>query len=180
MDIHERPPMILHKTPAQSDFCNPRWTSVDPLAEVDGHPPGGNERPDPLIVQAPSGCDESFTESYRRQPSSMRVPPNPIPLPAGRTLRLSSPNQYVTLTRMSKVKERRRGTSRISSKNQITIPSDALRSAGLEAGDRVVAHADGAGRVILEREHDVVAEFAGALTGIYHATELDDLRSEWD
>lgn len=81
---------------------------------------------------------------------------------------------------MAKVKERRRGSSTISSKNQITIPADALRDAGLEVGDRVVAHADGAGRVILEREHDVVAEFAGALTGTYDSNELDDLRSEWD
>ena len=80
---------------------------------------------------------------------------------------------------MATVKVRRRGASRISSKNQITIPAEALRNAGLEAGDRVVAHADGAGRVILEREHDVIAEFAGALTGIYRADELDELRSEW-
>lgn len=87
---------------------------------------------------------------------------------------------HATVTNMEKVKERRRGASRISSKHQITIPADALRNAGLEVGDRVVAHADGAGRVILEREHDVVAEFAGALTGTYHSTELDDLRSEWD
>lgn len=89
-------------------------------------------------------------------------------------------NWHATLTNMTNVKERRRGASRISSKNQITIPADALRNAGLEVGDRVVAHADGAGRVILEREHDVVAEFAGALTGVYHRGELDDLRSEWD
>jgi AbrB family looped-hinge helix DNA binding protein len=81
---------------------------------------------------------------------------------------------------MAKVKERRRGASTISSKNQITIPAEALRSAGLEAGDRVLAHADGAGRIVLEREHDVVAEFAGALTGTYRPGELDDLRSEWD
>jgi bifunctional DNA-binding transcriptional regulator/antitoxin component of YhaV-PrlF toxin-antitoxin module len=81
---------------------------------------------------------------------------------------------------VAKVKERRRGASRISAKNQITIPTDALRAAGLEVGDRVVAHADGAGRVVLEREHDVIAEFAGALTGVYDANELDDLRSEWD
>ena len=81
---------------------------------------------------------------------------------------------------MVEVTKRRRGTARISSKNQITIPVDALRSAGLEVGDRVVAHADGAGRVILEREHDVIAEFAGALTGAYRPGELDDLRSEWD
>ena len=81
---------------------------------------------------------------------------------------------------MKEVRERRRGASTISSKNQITIPADALRSAGLEAGDRVVAHADGAGRVVLEREHDVVAEFAGAMTGAYRRGELNDLRSEWD
>ncbi|MGB6059467.1 MAG: AbrB/MazE/SpoVT family DNA-binding domain-containing protein [Microthrixaceae bacterium] len=80
---------------------------------------------------------------------------------------------------MSEVKKRRRGTSRISSKHQITIPTDALRRAGLEVGDRLVARSDGAGRVILEREHDVIGEFAGALTGVYQQDELDDLRSEW-
>ena len=81
---------------------------------------------------------------------------------------------------MSDVKKRSRGTSRISSKHQITIPVDALRSAGLEVGDRVIAHADGAGRVILEREHDVVTEYAGTLTGVYRTDELDGLRAEWD
>ena len=81
---------------------------------------------------------------------------------------------------MSEVKNRRRGATRISSKHQITIPADALRAAGLEIGDRVVAHADGAGRVVLEREHDILAEFSGAMTGAYTTNELDDLRREWD
>lgn len=81
---------------------------------------------------------------------------------------------------MTEVKNRRRGATRISSKHQITIPADALRAAGLEIGDRVVAHADGAGRVVLEREHDILAEFAGTLTGAYTVSELDDLRREWD
>ena len=81
---------------------------------------------------------------------------------------------------MKEVKNRRRGATRISSKHQITIPADALRAAGLEIGDRVVAHADGAGRVVLEREHDVLAEFAGRMTGAYTENELDDLRREWD
>ncbi|MGB3411958.1 MAG: AbrB/MazE/SpoVT family DNA-binding domain-containing protein [Microthrixaceae bacterium] len=81
---------------------------------------------------------------------------------------------------MSEVKKRRRGASKISSKHQITIPTDALRAAGLEIGDRLLARSDGAGRVILEREHDVVADLAGALTGVYQQGELDDLRSEWD
>ncbi len=80
---------------------------------------------------------------------------------------------------MSEVRNRRRGATRISSKHQITIPADALRAAGLEIGDRVVARADGAGRVVLEREHDILAEFAGTMTGAYTANELDDLRQEW-
>jgi bifunctional DNA-binding transcriptional regulator/antitoxin component of YhaV-PrlF toxin-antitoxin module len=81
---------------------------------------------------------------------------------------------------MSKVKNRRRGTSRISSKHQITIPADALREAGLEAGEHLVAHADGPGRIVFEREVDVLAEFVGALTGVYQQDELDHLRNEWD
>ena len=81
---------------------------------------------------------------------------------------------------MKEVKNRRRGATRISSKHQITIPADALRAAGLEIGDRVVAHADGAGRVVLEREHDILAEFAGRMTGAYTDNELDELRKEWD
>lgn len=80
---------------------------------------------------------------------------------------------------MAGVKNRRRGTSRISAKHQITIPADALRAAGLEAGERIVAHSDGPGRVVLERETHVIEEFAGALSGVYAATELDDLRDEW-
>lgn len=80
---------------------------------------------------------------------------------------------------MEKVKRRRRGGSRISAKNQITIPVEAMRGAGLEAGDRVVARADGTGRVVLERQDDVVAELAGALRGAYRPDELNRLRDEW-
>jgi bifunctional DNA-binding transcriptional regulator/antitoxin component of YhaV-PrlF toxin-antitoxin module len=78
-----------------------------------------------------------------------------------------------------KARHRRRGSSRISAKHQVTIPVDALRAAGLEAGERVVARAEGPGRVVLEREDDVLAEFAGALTGVYRRGELDALRGEW-
>ncbi len=92
---------------------------------------------------------------------------------------LPDPASSRTLTSVKEVKKRRRGASRISTKHQITIPVAALRDAGLEVGDRVVARADGAGRVVLEREHDVVTEFAGALTGVYRPGELDDLRDEW-
>ena len=81
---------------------------------------------------------------------------------------------------MEKVKVRRRGTSTISSKHQVTIPIDALEAAGLEVGERLVARAEGPGRVVLERERDVLAEFAGALTGVYRTNEVSTLRDEWE
>jgi len=81
---------------------------------------------------------------------------------------------------MADVKDRRRGTSRVSSKHQVTIPADALRAAGLEVGERLVAHAEGPGRVVFEREIDVLAELAGSLTGVYEPHEVDRLRDEWD
>ena len=81
---------------------------------------------------------------------------------------------------MAKVKQRRRGATTISSKHQVTIPVAELRAAGLEAGERLVARADGPGRVVLEREHDVLAEFTGALTGAYAEAALESLRDEWD
>jgi bifunctional DNA-binding transcriptional regulator/antitoxin component of YhaV-PrlF toxin-antitoxin module len=67
----------------------------------------------------------------------------------------------------------------VSSKNQVTLPVHALRAAGVQAGERLVAHADGPGRIILEREVDVLEKFAGALTGIYRPNELAELREEW-
>ena len=83
---------------------------------------------------------------------------------------------------MKNVKEeggaRRHGT-RISSKHQITIPAQALRAAGLKVGERLLARVDGPGRVVLEREDDVLAQYAGILTGVYERDELDRLRSEW-
>lgn len=80
---------------------------------------------------------------------------------------------------MENVRNRRQGATTISAKHQITIPVAELREAGLEAGERLVARADGPGRVILEREHDVLADFAGALSGVYVDGELDALRDEW-
>jgi bifunctional DNA-binding transcriptional regulator/antitoxin component of YhaV-PrlF toxin-antitoxin module len=99
---------------------------------------------------------------------------------SGRWRSLSAAVISVTFTTVEYVKERRRGSTTISSKHQVTIPVSELRAAGLAAGERLVARADGPGRVILEREHDVLSEFAGALTGAYSEASLDSLRDEWD
>ncbi len=92
----------------------------------------------------------------------------------------SPPPTTLTFTFVTEVKKRRRGTSRLSSKHQVTIPADALRAAGLEVGERLIFHAEGPGRVVLEREADVLDEFSGTLTGVYEPNELIHLRDEWD
>jgi bifunctional DNA-binding transcriptional regulator/antitoxin component of YhaV-PrlF toxin-antitoxin module len=80
---------------------------------------------------------------------------------------------------MEKVKKPWRAT-KISQKHQVTIPIDAMRIAGLEVGERVIARADGPGRVVLEREEDVISSFSGSMTGIFEREMLERLRNEWD
>jgi bifunctional DNA-binding transcriptional regulator/antitoxin component of YhaV-PrlF toxin-antitoxin module len=82
-------------------------------------------------------------------------------------------------TSMEKVKNQGRST-KISVKHQVTIPIDAMRIAGLEAGERVMARAEGPGRVVLERQDDVLERFSGSLTGVFDQRILDQLRNEWD
>lgn len=74
---------------------------------------------------------------------------------------------------------RRRGTTAISSKHQVTIPVDAMHEAGFRPGDRLRARAEGAGKVVLEREANPLDEFLGTLTGVYAGFDLDALRDEW-
>lgn len=74
---------------------------------------------------------------------------------------------------------RERGTTRISAKNQATIPVEALRKAGLRPGDVVRAQAAGPGRIVLLREEDTIRKFAGALTGVFRRGDLERLRREW-
>jgi AbrB family looped-hinge helix DNA binding protein len=76
-----------------------------------------------------------------------------------------------------KVKE----MSRVSSKNQITIPAKALREAGLAPGDDVAVRVVGKGRLELERVDDLIARWAGCLPpGTYPSDYLDRLRDEWE
>lgn len=68
----------------------------------------------------------------------------------------------------------------ISRKNQVTLPVETLRDAGLEAGDDVRVQAVGPGRLELVRVEDLVQEFAGIFDRtVYPEGYLDELRSEW-
>jgi bifunctional DNA-binding transcriptional regulator/antitoxin component of YhaV-PrlF toxin-antitoxin module len=74
---------------------------------------------------------------------------------------------------------RRRGRTRLSAKNQATIPVAALRQAGLKPGDELRVESAGAGRIVLTRVEEAIATYAGRLTGVYPKGYLQKLRREW-
>ncbi len=81
--------------------------------------------------------------------------------------------------KVRQVTRRRRGTTRISSKNQVTLPVDALKEAGLQPGTELSVKPAGPGRLVLERSDDPIERFAGMFTGLYPKDYLKKLRREW-
>jgi bifunctional DNA-binding transcriptional regulator/antitoxin component of YhaV-PrlF toxin-antitoxin module len=69
---------------------------------------------------------------------------------------------------------------RVSSKNQVTLPVEAMRAAGLHPGDEVTIRPIGGGEIVIARRGSRVRDHAGIATGIYQPRELDRLRQEWD
>lgn len=62
----------------------------------------------------------------------------------------------------------------------VTLPVDARRAAGVRAGDTLRVEVREPGEIVLVREADPIASFAGRLTGLYARDERDALRSEWN
>lgn len=88
----------------------------------------------------------------------------------------------VTFTSM----KRRRGYTRLSRKNQVTIPVAALEQVGVHPGDELKVEVEG-GRVVLEpttslaeRRREALRRVAGTFSGVYPPGYLDELRDEWD
>lgn len=69
---------------------------------------------------------------------------------------------------------------RVSAKNQITLPVDVMRAAGLHAGEEVTVRAVGDGEIIVAARGSRVRRHAGIAEGIYREDELERLRDEWE
>lgn len=68
----------------------------------------------------------------------------------------------------------------ISSKNQLTLPVEAMRAAGLSCGDDVQVVSSGPGRIEIVRTDALIAKYAGSLPGVYDENYLEKLRGEWE
>lgn len=82
----------------------------------------------------------------------------------------------------AEVKGRR--TTKVSSKNQVTLPVAALRAAGVSPGDvlRVEVEEDGVFRLIRERDPwwELFDKLAGSDLGVTTREELEEMRDEWE
>jgi bifunctional DNA-binding transcriptional regulator/antitoxin component of YhaV-PrlF toxin-antitoxin module len=83
---------------------------------------------------------------------------------------------------MSEVKQRRRrkGFTRVSSKNQVTLPVDVLLTAGVRPGDSLMVEAKATGEIVLRREQDPLDRYIGSMTGMFPPDYLRELRDEWE
>ena len=75
---------------------------------------------------------------------------------------------------------RRKGFTRVSRKNQVTLPVDALAIAGVGPGDSLMVEAKTSGEIILRREEDPLERYFGSMTGMFPPDYLHDLRDEWE
>lgn len=70
-----------------------------------------------------------------------------------------------------------KGMPKISSKNQVTLPVETLKRAGLGAGDEVAIEADGADRIVVRRAAKDARKVLGIFDGLYEAGHLEHLRA---
>jgi bifunctional DNA-binding transcriptional regulator/antitoxin component of YhaV-PrlF toxin-antitoxin module len=69
--------------------------------------------------------------------------------------------------------------SKVSSKNQVTLPIEAMRAAGLSPGEEVTVRPVGSGELLISARASRVRRHAGIASGIYEPGYLNRLRDEW-
>ena len=70
--------------------------------------------------------------------------------------------------------------TRLSRKNQVTLPVEALRRAHIEPGDQLRVTVDEHGQLVLTPVADPLEELIGSAPGLSAATNLARLRDEWE
>jgi len=84
----------------------------------------------------------------------------------------------------TRLRRGRATSSRISSKNQITIPVEVLREMSLKPGDRVEFHINKDNRLVITPVDSewlkTLDEILGSMTDVYEGFDLQKEREEWD
>jgi bifunctional DNA-binding transcriptional regulator/antitoxin component of YhaV-PrlF toxin-antitoxin module len=74
--------------------------------------------------------------------------------------------------------------TKVSRKNQVTLPVAALADANVKSGDILRVDVEGDGVIRLERYRDprldLLDEIIGSAPGISAAANLEELRNEWE
>lgn len=79
---------------------------------------------------------------------------------------------------MAEEVKRRVPYTKVSRKNQVTLPVAVLRAAGIGQGDELRVEAEADGRIVLVRDGDPLDRFVGAIPGI--GEDLERLRDQWE
>jgi bifunctional DNA-binding transcriptional regulator/antitoxin component of YhaV-PrlF toxin-antitoxin module len=70
-------------------------------------------------------------------------------------------------------------SSRVSSKNQVTIPVEILRQAGIAPNELVNFKFNKSGEIVIAKADSAIESLFGALSGTYVDFDLRKERDEW-
>jgi len=79
-----------------------------------------------------------------------------------------------------KTRKGRTTTTRLSAKNQITLPVEIIRKAGFKVGDTINCTVNKEGRIELSPAENPIMRLVGIATGIYDDFDLQAERDSWE